>query len=349
MSAKLFGASIAPPTAEASLAVEHSAELGEGSIWDSRSKKLLWLDIMNSQLFRFDPVTKKNEQYSLAAHSPYVSSVVPFTDDLRNRDIVCVTLKDGFALFNFATQEFKRLGGDPAVGERERFNDGKADPNGRFWAGTITRDSDGEPCVGATLYRREYDGTVTPVLKDVSISNGIAWTKDSSLMYYIDTPTGKVDVFDYDPTSGSITNRRPCITGFDFDETGFPDGCTLDLEGMLWVACFNGGCARRFDPSTGTLLAEVKVPAAAGLQVTSVAFGGEKLEDLYLTTAREGFDEAKKKAHPLAGSLFVLKGAELNKLGACSGQWVNHVCEAEEKESRDCSPCATSNSPCAIA
>merc|ERR1712194_291451 len=107
-------------------------------------------------------------------------------------------------------------------------------------------------------------------------------------MYYADTPTGKVDAFDYDEKTGDISNRRPCIKGFDFPTTGFPDGNTLDSAGMLWVAQFNGGCAGRYDPKTGKCLAKVVVPNQAGRQVTSVAFAGDGCGDLYLTTAHEG-------------------------------------------------------------
>lgn len=144
-------------------------------------------------------------------------------------------------------------------------------------------------------------------------------------MYYIDTPSAQIDAFDYDVSSGEVKNRRPCVTGFDFNTTGFPDGCTIDSEGMLWVARFNGGCAGRYDPATGKLLAEVRVPATAGRQVTSVAFGGEGLGDLYLTTAHEGktAEEAAAAGLPLAGCLFRATRAELQKLGAAPGQPVH--------------------------
>ena len=153
------------------------------------------------------------------------------------------------------------------------------------------------------------------ILRPVSISNGVAWTADAKTMYYTDTPTAQVDALDYDVATGQVSNRRPCITGFVFEETGFPDGCAIDSEGMLWVARFNGGCAGRYDPATGKLLAEARMPAEAGRQVTSVAFGGDGLGDLYLTTAHEGQDAAAAAAAglPLAGPKPAREGPDLRK------------------------------------
>lgn len=144
-------------------------------------------------------------------------------------------------------------------------------------------------------------------------------------MYYTDTQQGRVDALDYDASTGEVKNRRPCITGFAFDSTGFPDGCTIDSEGMLWVARFNGGCAGRYNPSSGELLAEARVPATAGRQVTSVAFGGDGLGDLYLTTAHENktVEEMVSAGFPHAGCLFRVTQADLAKIGAAPGQPVH--------------------------
>ena len=127
-------------------------------------------------------------------------------------------------MYNFRTKSLDKLGNDPPVHDFERFNDGKVDPRGCYWAGTITRDKDLNICKGATLYRRDVDGSVSVMLTDLSISNGLIWSRDGQTMYYIDTPTGQVDAFDFDLQSGAISNRRPVITGFDFEKTGFPDG-----------------------------------------------------------------------------------------------------------------------------
>ncbi|CAJ1377570.1 unnamed protein product [Effrenium voratum] len=318
---------MAVPTLEAELVVEMKAGLGEGSIWDSRSKKLLWLDIVGAKIFRFDPVSKSNEEFDLSSFSPFVSSVVPISQDLDpHGDVVGVTLRDGFATYNFRSRSLQRLGNDPGVQEGERFNDGKVDPRGCYWAGTIARNSAGEILAGASaLYCREADGAVQVRKPKVSISNGIVWTKDSKVMYYIDTPSARVEAWDFDLSTGAISNPRPAVSGFDFATTGFPDGCAIDTADRLWVARFNGGCCGWYDPRSGELLAEVRVPAAAGKQVTSVAFGGENLEDLYLTTAREGFDPAAAERCPLAGSLFVVPKAQLAEIGAVPGQPANQL------------------------
>eukprot|EP00434_Breviolum_minutum_P033004 symbB.v1.2.029198.t2/scaffold3170.1/size62039/2 len=190
---------------------------------------------------------------------------------------------------------------------------------GRYWAGTLARDVASNEIVAkaASLYLRDVDGTVKMVLKELSISNGLVWSKDARTMYYIDTPTAQIDALDFDPGSGDVSQRRAVVKGFDFETTGFPDGCAIDLEDRLWVARFNGGAVGCYDPKSGQLVAEVRVPKEAGRQVTSAAFGGETLQDLYLTTAREDFDEAKSKEFPLAGSLFVVPAAMLQEL--CPG------------------------------
>lgn len=304
-----------------------SAELGEGSIWDARSQRLLWLDLLRSRLYRFDPATGGNEEYNLSMYSKMVSSVVPLdAKSDPSGDVVGLTVREGFAVYNLVTSELRVLPGNPTIEPNERFNDGKIDPAGRYWAGTIVRDPAGGPSGSlvpeASLYRRDHDGSVTRVLAPVTISSGIVWTKDASTMYYIDTISARVDALDYDKSTGSVSNRRTCIGGFDLNNSGLPDGCTLDNEDMLWVAHFNGGVAVRYDPRTGKKLAEVRVPAAAGRQVTSVAFGGDGLGDLYLTTAREGItrEDARKAGQPLAGCLFRAPRAALATLGAGPGR-----------------------------
>lgn len=319
---------MAVPSVEAVVAVQPSPspELGEGTIWDARTGKLLWLDIMGCRLFRFDPSTGQNEEHDMSAHSANVSSVVPLSarDDATGNK-VGLTVREGFATYDYGTREFALMPGNPPVADGERFNDGKVDPQGRYWAGTIARDPptpDGAPVHRGFFYRRDADGSVAQIFDGIAISNGLTWAKDGQTMYYTDTPTGQVDVLDFDAKTGAVSNRRPCVTGFVFEETGFPDGCCLDSEGMLWVARFNGGCAGCYDPRSGELLCEARVPATAGKQVTSVAFGGDGLGDLFLTTAHEGVAAADLEAAgtPLAGALFRVPRAELAALGRAAGE-----------------------------
>jgi sugar lactone lactonase YvrE len=174
-------------------------------------------------------------------------------------------------------------------------NDGKCDAAGRFWAGTMALDERGG---AGALYRLDPDGHVETMIDGVTISNGLDWSDDGRLMYFIDTPTQSVDVFDFDLASGRIANRRSFARIDPVD--GAPDGLTLDAEGFVWVALWGGSRVRRYAPD-GALDSIVRVPAT---YVTSCAFGGADLGDLYITTARIKLSEADRASQPLAGGLF---------------------------------------------
>jgi sugar lactone lactonase YvrE len=180
---------------------------------------------------------------------------------------------------------------DLADASAVRMNDGKCDPAGRFWAGTMDYE-ESRPI--ASLY--VYDGTVRTVLEGLTISNGLTWSLDRRTMYYIDTPTGRVDAFDYDEATGEISGRRP----FAEVEGGHPDGMTVDDEGFLWVALWGGGAVRRFDPS-GRVAGTVHVPAT---KVTSCCFGGPGGTTLFITTSMRDLSAEQRKAEPDAGRVF---------------------------------------------
>ncbi|MFW6253204.1 MAG: SMP-30/gluconolactonase/LRE family protein, partial [bacterium] len=157
----------------------------------------------------------------------------------------------------------------------------------------------GEAGLGS-LYRLDANGSVTQILSGADISNGIVWSPDKRFMYWTDTLKGVIYAFDYDDVSGRVSNRR---VAFKLDPAdGLPDGMTIDAEGMLWVACWEGGKVIRVDPEAGTKRAEVKLPAS---RVTSCAFGGADLDRLYITTARMALSDAELTKQPDAGSLFV--------------------------------------------
>ncbi|HXW82755.1 MAG TPA: SMP-30/gluconolactonase/LRE family protein, partial [Acidimicrobiales bacterium] len=178
---------------------------------------------------------------------------------------------------------------------RVRFNEGKVGPEGRFVAGTM--DWHEQEALGK-LYQLGPDGAVTTLLDGVAISNGLDATDDGKALFYIDTPLGGVDVFERDPATGALSGRRRFVDVPAAD--GAPDGMTLDAEGCIWVALWGGGQVRRFDPS-GRLIAAVEVPAR---QVSSVAFGGDHLDELFITTARVGQPQAALSGQPRAGDLF---------------------------------------------
>jgi sugar lactone lactonase YvrE len=178
-----------------------------------------------------------------------------------------------------------------------RFNDGKCDPTGRFLAGTM--DMDGEVPSGA-LY--SFDSRqVTRLLDGICISNGLAWSPDHKTFYYIDTPTREVKAFDYDLSTGQIANPRVVITVP--ESLGWPDGMTSDTEGNLWIAMWGGAKITRWNPQTGKLLEQIPLPAK---NVTSCAFGGTNLNELYITSARVGLDDADLTAYRHSGSLMRL-------------------------------------------
>jgi len=260
----------------AELVLDVHADLGEGPLWDARSGELLWVDIMAGLVHRFDPVN--GNDVALDVGTP-VGCVVP-----RAVGGYALGLRDGFGIANGDVGLVARLDtGRPDL----RMNDGACDSRGRFWAGTMQLDC--EPGAGC-LYRLDVDGSVRTMLSGVTISNGIGWSPDESVMYYVDTPTRRIDVFDYEPESGAIANRR-ALTELE-EGAGDPDGLVVDVEGCVWVALWNGSAVRRYGPD-GELIGVVDVPAG---RVTKAAFGGAGLDELYITTAAG--DE------PLAGGLF---------------------------------------------
>lgn len=201
-----------------------------------------------------------------------------------------LALERGFALADASLEDVRPLGelwSDPAI----RMNDGGCDPDGRFYCGTMSYAE--RPGAGA-LYRLDPGGEVTTVLSDVTISNGLAWSPAGESAYYIDTPTHRVDVFDYSTEAG-LHNRRPLLTIPEQD--GSPDGMTVDAEGRLWVALWGGSAVRCYRPD-GVLEEHVELPVS---QVTACTFGGRQLDELYITTSRQGVSEGEQ---PEAGALF---------------------------------------------
>jgi len=180
-----------------------------------------------------------------------------------------------------------------------RFNDGKCDPNGNLWVGSMHLE---QSAPEANLYKVDAKGTATKMLDSVTISNGIVWTDDKKTMYYIDTPTGMIRAFDYDANSSTISNER--IVVYIDESIGFGDGMAIDSEDKLWVALWNGNAVARFDPLTGKLMEKINVPAH---NVTSCAFGGENFETLYITTSSLDMTQKEKEKFPLAGSLFEVR------------------------------------------
>ncbi len=273
-------------TESVALAVDAHAILGEGPIWDDRSRDLVWVDILGRRIYRYQPGTGQCAESVMPSHVSLVA--------LRASGGFVVGLKPGFAALaeSGEVEMLVPFLADPSL----RLNDGRVDSRGRLWAGTMSYAQ--KPQAGA-LYRLDAGFGLAPVVERVTISNGLGWSPRDDLMYYIDTPTRRVDVFDFDPPSGSLENRRPFV---EIEEPGFfPDGMTVDTDGYVWVCLWGGGAVHRYDPD-GALDRRVLLPVT---QVTSCAFGGVGLEDLYITSAATDLDAGELARQPLAGGLFV--------------------------------------------
>ncbi len=266
------------------LVLDAGAELGEGPVWDHERRVLWWVDIEGRRINRFDPESGETASIEVPSKVGAVS--------IRTSGGLIAALKDGFATVS-PDGKVTELASVEHADLNDRMNDGKCDSSGRFWAGSMSDSGRG------ALYRLDNDGTVSTMLRDVAISNGIAWTSDDATMYYIDTLTRCVDAFDFDHASGSIANRRTVV---ELAPPAYPDGMTIDEQGFLWVALWDGWGVHRYSPS-GELDLVVRLPAA---HVTSCTFGGDDLDVLYVTTARMGLDPEQLEAQPLAGGLFAL-------------------------------------------
>ena len=256
---------------------------GEGPVWDSGPGLLRWVDMHAGDVLSLAPQT----QHVQRSHVGTVAAA------LRPRvgGGLVVAVERGFCLLDEDDADPYSLGEvwtDPTV----RMNDGGCDPRGRFYCGSMAYDA--APGRGA-LYCLEPDRAVRRVLDGVTVSNGIAWSRDGTQVYYVDSPTQRVDVFDFDADSGAFGNRRTAVE-VDPDH-GMPDGITLDAEGCVWVALWGGGAVHRYT-TDGRLDEVVDVGPR---QVSACAFGGDRLDELFITTSREGLPPDEQ---PTAGALY---------------------------------------------
>ena len=277
-------------TFEVDLAVEVRAQLAEGPVWHSEKQLLYWVDIEGAALHVHDPNSPADRVYAVGCR---VGAAVP----RRSGGMVLAT-EQGFEAFDFETGTKTAIADPESHLPNNRFNDGKCDVLGRFWAGTMSMVKEKE---AGSFYVLETDGRTRRLFGGVTTSNGLGWSPDGLTMYYIDTPTLQIAAFSFDAEQGTLDNRRILFT---FPEgVGRPDGMTVDAEGMLWIAHWEGGRVTRWTPD-GRLLTTVPVPAD---RVTCPTFGGKDLDTLYITTARYGLDEAALLRQPHAGSVFVFQ------------------------------------------
>jgi sugar lactone lactonase YvrE len=253
---------------------------GEGPVWSERWGGLRWVDMLAGDILSLvaDGTINRRHVGTIAA------ALRP-----RQQGGAVIGVERGFALEE-ADGKIRHLG-ELWYDDNVRMNEGGCDPDGRFYCGSMAYDQ--RPGAGA-LYRLDPDSSVHVVLENVTISNGLEWSPDGSRAYYNDSPTQRIDVFDYEVESG-LSGRRPFAEVP--AEAGLPDGLTVDEEGGVWVALYGGGSVRRYTPD-GMLDEVIEVPAK---QVTACTFGGRDLDQLFITTSRE---DLKPGEDPLAGSLF---------------------------------------------
>jgi sugar lactone lactonase YvrE len=268
-----------------------AAVLGEGPYWRPEDEALLWVDVARGHLH----MTRVQLGETVTIELDTVSAAFPAVGG-------GLLTAGGHRLTLRATRPGEgwagRIIAEAPARDGVRFNDASVDPAGRVWVGSMDI-KEKEPI--GTLYRLDSGGTLTPVVKGATVSNGIGWSPDGTRMYYNDSPLRRIDMFDYDQATGEAYQGRVFadLSGAD----GFPDGLTVDADGYVWVAMFAGGALRRFTPA-GHQDAVIPLPVS---QPTSCAFGGPGMADLFVTTAYRDLTEAQRAAEPLAGRLLRLR------------------------------------------
>ena len=281
------------PRWQAELFVPDAGNLTEGPRWDERTQRLLWTDIYGGTLNSCDANGGDRRAMETGLS---LGSFAP-----RQGGGYVLALETGLAVSGNDVAQWTPIGLQRTRPTLVRSNDGACDPVGRFFAGTMAHD---EAARAGALYRldpADEDGNIPDpllVVAGATVSNGLDWSPDGTRMYYADSAELRLDVFSYDMPTGELSRRQPLVR-FTSDD-GFPDGLTVDSEGFIWVAFWDGGVVRRFDPE-GRLDSVVDVPVA---RVSSCTFGGAGLDELFITTARYQLSLAQYQAAPLSGSIF---------------------------------------------
>lgn len=275
--------------AEHFLATQNS--LGEGALWSEGEQALYWVDLATNYFYRWDYRTGQQQTFDAGQLVGCLR--------LRAKGGLVLAAQHGFAFWDFDRNRLIPVA-DPEQNPKMRFNDGNVDPQGRFWAGSMLFGSDiGNP--GGSLYRLDPDGSVNRMAGQQAIPNGIGWSPDHKTMYHADTTFNTIFAYDYDDATGRIENKRNFV--YTPDGPGQPDGLTVDAEGYIWSCCWDGWSVIRYDPR-GRVDRQVHLPVA---RVTSCAFGGPDLDELFITTASTGLSEEECRQQPQAGDIFRLK------------------------------------------
>jgi sugar lactone lactonase YvrE len=270
--------------------LEANAMLGEGALWDPREQVLWWVDIKAREIHCFDPTTGSDRIWSTPEDIGCLA--------VREQGGLVVALRSGFHFFDPQSDGFSAIADPEAECAENRFNDGKPDRQGRFWAGTMYEGPNPKP--SAALYRLDADLTCHRMITGITCSNGLAWSPDGRVMYYADSLAQRVWAWDFDPGTGEIENRRLFIDTAPLHSN--PDGATVDHDGRYWLTLPEADKLGCFDPD-GTMAQLIDMPAH---HPTCAAFGGRDLDVLYITTATMFRTPAELAIRPLTGGLFAL-------------------------------------------
>ena len=263
--------------------------LGESLIWDQDKQLLWWVDGIGMFIHRLDPSTNKKQSWQMTEE---IGSI-----GLRQKGGLVVGMRSGLYFFNPDNGALTEIVKPDADRPGNRFNDGKVDRHGRFWTGTVQASA---YTPRGRLWRLDADLKANLIMEGITCINGISFSPDNRLMYFTDSFSCRIDVFDYDATDGAIYNRRH------FADVplgrGICDGSTVDADGCFWSANMDGWCVTRYDPR-GRIDTVINLPVR---RVTSLCFGGPNLDTLYITTARRRMKEKELAQQPLAGCLLAV-------------------------------------------
>ncbi len=265
--------------------------LAEGPYWHAERGSFFWVDIEKGVLYECHLANMETQTWKFDRR---LTLVVEGIDDK-----LILAMDSKIARFDLETGHLEYLVEVEKELPLNRFNDGACDAEGRLWVGTMCTDSTPE---AGSFYRIGRDLKAEKQLSKVSISNGLAWTADNKTLYYIDSPTQQVDAYHFNLKTGNMNFDRTVITIP--EEMGTPDGMSIDREGKLWIGHYGGHGIYRWDPNTGKLLAKIDLPVP---NVTSCAFGGENLDLLLVTTARENLSDAQLAQYPESGDVFLIR------------------------------------------
>ena len=273
--------------------------LGESPLWSSREQTLYWLDIARRTLFCKALGERQSRSWSLPDYAGCLAELAPGS--------IALAMGEGVHRFALESQEFKLLYPAPAGRPGTRFNDGRVDPQGRFWAGTMQNNfgPQGESVplerMDGALYRFDPEGRVHTIEENVGVANTLAWSPDLKTFYFADSMQGQIYRYDFDADSGAVSNKQ---LFFESADLGIPDGSAMDVEGCLWNARWGGGAVLRLTPQ-GKIDRVIELPVP---QPTSCMFGGPKLDTLFVTSATLGLSAAQLAQFPLSGSVFAIQG-----------------------------------------